>query len=82
MKVAGGFTLRKTPAFVLRMHVRDLKLIKLVKKKLKLREKVHVFNGQKNDGRNRGDQAAIIVRDAYDLKNKVVLFFYGRLVEL
>lgn len=75
----GEITKRKIPTFALRMHVRDKKLIDMVKETLGVKEKVHIFKAWKGDGYNRGDSAALIVRRLGDLKNIIVPFFYGKL---
>ena len=78
-KSNGDIVKRKIPAFAIRMHVRDMKLIEMVKETLELGEKVHAFRAWRNDGYNRGDNAALIVRRLGDLKNIIVPFFYRKL---
>lgn len=76
----GEVTLRKIPAYVLRMHIRDEKLITDVRDKLKLNAKINICKAWKGDGVNRGDQAALIVRRIGDIKNTIVPLFANKLI--
>ncbi len=70
---------RKVPAFSIKMHVRDWKLLEEIRDTLNLKNKVYVYNHQKNDGSVRGPQAMLIVREFGQLKNIIVPFFYKKL---
>lgn len=80
----GSFTFsstgkRKVPAFAIRMHVRDKKLIEEIKNVLKLKNKIYEYDYQKNDGYKRGPQALLVVREFGQLKNIIIPFFYKKL---
>lgn len=69
----------RVPAFQLRMHVGDRKLIEAVRDYLCLKNKVYAYHYPGKDGAKRGPQAVLIVREIGNLKNIVIPFFYGKL---
>lgn len=64
----------KTPAFSLRMHVRDKELVEMVRYTLTYKEKVYEYQ---HAGRH---YVMLIVRNPGDLKNKVIPLIYPRLL--
>ncbi len=69
----------RVPAFAIKMHVRDKKLLEAIRDKLGLTNKVYQYDHQRNDGHKRGAQAMLIVREFGQLKNIIVPFFYRKL---
>lgn len=70
---------KKVPAFCIKMHIRDKKLLEMVRNTLGLKNKVYEYNHPGNDGADRGPGAMLIVREIGNLKNIIVPFFYKRL---
>jgi len=70
---------RRIPAFAIKMHYRDKRLLETVRDTLGLRNKVYVYNHQGNDGHKRAPQAMLIVREIGSLKNVIVPLFYKKL---
>lgn len=74
----------KVPAFALRMHKRDEELIAAVKDKLGLKNRLYQAKpvGLEVKGKiyRRGGQTILIVRDFGQLKNKIIPFFYKKLL--
>ncbi len=70
---------QKQPAFVLAMHERDEKLIRLVKEKLGLRNKIYNHKSWQGDGVKRGRRATLIVREFDQLKDIIIPLFYKKL---
>lgn len=73
------------PTFVLQMHERDKILVEIVRNKLAPRNKVYIYKmlGMRTHTSRvykRGPMARVMVRDIGSLKNKVVPFFYNKLV--
>jgi len=64
----------ETPAFVLKMHVRDKELIEGIRDYLGIDNKVYEY---KHQGRH---FAMFIIRDVQTLKNKIVPLFKGKLL--
>ena len=54
------------------MHERDKKLLEMVRDRLRLKNKVYVYDHQKKDGSIRGPQAMLIVREVGALKNIII----------
>ena len=72
---------KKLPAFLLSMSKRDEELIKKVKEKLKIRNKIHVYKVKKRiDRYNRQPMAILIIRDLGQLKNTIVPLCYKKLI--
>ncbi len=73
----------KIPAFLLTMHVRDLELVKAIKEKMGLKNRVYVYRSPalvtNKKIYERGQKAMLIVRDFGSLKNIIVPFFYKKL---
>lgn len=70
---------RKVPAFAIKMHHRDKKLLEGVRDALGLKNKVYVYNHQGNDGHKRAPRAMLIIREIGALKNVIVPLFYKNL---
>lgn len=70
----------RIPAFCISMHERDENLLKMVRDRLKLKNRVYNFRAYRNDGHNRGRMAMLTVRDCSQLKNIIVPFFHRRLI--
>ena len=69
-----------TPSFAIRMHVRDKKLITMMRDKLKFKNKVYEYNYPCNDGYKRGPTVTLIVREIGNLKNIIVPLCYKKLI--
>ena len=69
----------KVPSFILRMHFRDIDLIRSVRDTLGINNRIYEYHYPQKDGYNRGPQAMLIVREFGRLKNVIVPFFYKRL---
>lgn len=69
----------KVPAFAIKMHARDKKLLEGVRDKLGLTNRIYQYDHQRNDGHKRDPQAMLIVREFGQLKNIIVPFFYKKL---
>lgn len=67
------------PAFSIKMHHRDEKLLGLVRDRLGLSNKIYVYDTVSYDGHNRAPQAMLIVREIGQLKNIIVPLFYKKL---
>ena len=64
----------KIPAFILRMHVRDKKLVIAVRDTLKLNDnKIYEYT------HNKRHYIMLIIRNTGDIKNIIIPFFYKRL---
>ena len=70
---------RRTPAFAIRMAVRDKELIEGVRDSLNLKNKVYIYNHQGKDGSIRQPQAMLIVREFPALRDVIIPVFYKRL---
>lgn len=70
----------KVPSFQLRMHIRDRKLLELVRDYLKLKNKIYIYHYPGKDGAKRGSQAILIVREFGNLKNIIIPLFYNKLL--
>ncbi len=71
---------KQLPAFVISMSERDENLIGLVKKKLKLRNRIYKYKKRTRiDSYNRMPMVTLIVRDIGQLKNIIVPVFYKKL---
>ncbi len=72
---------RRTPAFILQMHVRDRCLIEAVAKHLGLKNEVYMYPPYTNakDSYNRGWSARLIVREFAQLRDIIIPFFYKNL---
>jgi hypothetical protein len=70
---------RKVPAFAIKMHYRDERLLVAVKDALGLKNKIYVYNHQGNDGHVRVPQAILIVREIGAIKNVIIPLFYKKL---
>jgi hypothetical protein len=68
------------PAFSIRMHIRDKKLIGMVRDRLKLRNKIYEYYYPGNDGAKRGATITLIVREIGNIKNVIVPLFYKKLI--
>lgn len=68
------------PAFAIRMHIRDKKLITMMRNKLKLKNRIYEYNHQGNDGHKRGPTVTLIVREVGNLKNIIVPLCYKKLI--
>lgn len=62
------------------MHVRDKKLLELVRDSLGLKNKVYEYDHKRNDGFKRGPQVMLIVRELGNIKNIIIPFFYKSLI--
>lgn len=71
---------RKTPAFQIRMHIRDKLLLEKVRDFLGLKNKIYTYHYPGKDGAKRGPQAVLIVREFGNLKNIIIPLFYGNLI--
>lgn len=74
----------KIPAFAIRMNSRDRELIEAIRDRFGLSNKVYQYRGTPLHAHKksypRGNQSVLIVRDLGSLKNKIIPFFYGRLL--
>ena len=70
---------RKVPAFSIKMHFRDRRLIEEVRDKLGLKNRVYVYDHKGHDGAKRSPQAMLIVREFGSIKNVIIPFFYKKL---
>ncbi len=70
---------RKIPAFAIKMHHRDKKLLEEIRNTLRLKNKIYIYNHQRNDGSVRAPQAMLIVRELDQLKDIIIPFFYKKL---
>ncbi len=70
---------RKIPAFTIKMHVRDKKLLEAVRDVLGLKNKVYQYHYPGNDGSARGPQAMLIVREIGNLKDVIIPLFAKKL---
>lgn len=68
------------PAFSIKMHHRDERLLSMVRDRLGLSNKIYVYDTTSYDGHNRAPQAMLIVREIGQLKNIIVPLFYKKLV--
>ncbi len=62
------------------MPASDEQLLKAIKDKLKLKNKIYVYHYPGKDKANRKPIALLIVREIGALKNIIIPLFYGRLV--
>jgi hypothetical protein len=69
-----------TPSFAIRMHIRDKKMITMMRDKLKLKNRIYEYNYQGKDGSHRGPTVTLIVREVGNLKNIIVPLCYKKLV--
>lgn len=69
----GNGTIQYIPSFTLRMHVRDIDLVRAVRNYLGLDIKVYEYF------HNNRHYAVFVVRNIGDIKNIIVPFFYKRL---
>lgn len=75
-----GIDKKKIPVFALAMSRRDKNLIKLVKERLGLRNRVYEYGPrQRKDGYKRDGTAILMVRDIGQLKNIIVPLCYKKL---
>lgn len=81
MQTFDGTTKRmKQPAFAIKMHHRDEKLLMSVKYTLGLREKLHKHRPYPRPERpTAAAQVGLIVRDTSDLRDIIIPLFYKRL---
>ena len=70
---------KKIPAFLLIMNIKNKKLIKAVKEKLELKNKVYTYEKKEKDSKVRS-RAMLIVRDFGQIKNVIIPFFYKGLI--
>jgi len=70
---------RSVPAFSIGMHERDCPLLEKIRDRLKLKNKVYIYDQTRKDGFNRGRKAFLIVREFISLKNIIVPLFYKKL---
>jgi hypothetical protein len=68
----------KVPAFAISMHVRDEELLKMVKDRLNLHNKIYTYYYPAK-GLNRGPQSTLIVREFGELKNTIIPLCYQKL---
>jgi len=68
------------PSFTIRMHIRDKKLITMMRDKLNLKNKIYEYNYPGKDGYHRGPTITLIVREIGNLKNTIVPLCYKKLV--
>ena len=71
---------RKIPAFSIKMHARDIELLRKVRDAMGLKNTVYKYYHQGKDGSKRGPQAMLIVREFGPLKNIIVPFFHKKLI--
>lgn len=76
----GSLRPRRIPAFQLRMHASDEQLLKAIRVKLKLKNKIYVYHYPGKDRANRKPIALLIVREIGALKDVIVPLFYNSLV--
>lgn len=76
----------KLPAFVISLHIRDINLLKAVRDKMGLKNKIYyrppriAIQNVKNGNKYISERQAILaVRDFKQLKNIIIPFFYKRL---
>jgi len=72
-------TLIRVPSFQIKMHVRDKALLEGIRDHLGLKNRVYVYDHQRNDGYKRAPNAMLIVREIGNLKNIIIPFFYNKL---
>lgn len=71
---------RRVPAFCIKMHARDKKLLELVRDSLGLKNKVYEYEQSRSDGVKRSRQVFLIIRDIGSIKNVIVPLFYKNLI--
>lgn len=76
----GSLKPRRIPAFQLRMQASNEQLLKAIREKLKLKNKIYVYHYLGKDRAKRKPIALLIVREIGALKNIIIPLFYGRLV--
>ncbi|MCX6702358.1 MAG: LAGLIDADG family homing endonuclease [Candidatus Wolfebacteria bacterium] len=69
----------KIPTFVIGMNERDASLLEMVKKSLRLRNKIYYRKGSGKDGYKRGCVAVLMVREFDQLKDIIIPLFYKKL---
>lgn len=83
VKVNGEIKKCLLPTFVIRMHIRDIELIKAIRDRFRLRNRVYVYRQDplimENKRYSRGQTAILIVRDVGALRSAIVPFFYKKL---
>lgn len=71
---------QKIPAFVISMHERDKNLLESIKRHLDLKSNINTFGPYNYDRYKRGKKATLAVRDFGTIKNKIIPFFYKKLI--
>lgn len=74
----GGLKLRRIPAFQLRMHASNEKLLEAIRDLLGLNNRIYVYRYNK-DSVNRKPIALLIIREFSTLKNIIIPLFYKQL---
>lgn len=77
--INGTIVKERVPAFAIKMHERDEELLKSVRDTLGLKNRVYNYKAQLKNGRLRGRQAMLIVREFPQIKNIIIPFFYKKL---
>jgi hypothetical protein len=70
----------KIPTFIIQMHERDKELIEKIKNFLGVKNKVYILKPYNLDGFKRGKTARLMVRDFGEIRDKIIPFFYNKLV--
>lgn len=76
----GSVKPRRIPAFQLRMQASDEQLLKAIRVKLRLKNKIYVYHYPGKDRANRKPIALLIVREIGALKDVIAPLFYNGLV--
>ena len=81
----GSFTFttsnkRKVPAFSIQMNVRDKELLMALCNRLNLPNEVYEYPPYLKDDYKRGPSARLIVREYESLRDKIIPFFYKKLM--
>ncbi|MDD5710559.1 MAG: LAGLIDADG family homing endonuclease [Candidatus Colwellbacteria bacterium] len=72
-------TEKRVPSFQIKMHARNIDLLRGIRDELGLKNKVYVYHYPGHDGAKRGPQAMLIVREIGSLKNTIIPLFYNKL---
>jgi len=77
---SSGLYGNKTPAFQLKVELRDIDILEKIKAYLGLRNKIYKYHYPGKEKANRKPQALLIVRDFKQLKNAIIPFFHKNLM--
>ncbi|MDP3991719.1 MAG: hypothetical protein Q8P66_02400 [Candidatus Colwellbacteria bacterium] len=76
----GSLKPRRIPSFQLRMPAEDEELLKAIRNKLKLKNKIYIYHYPGKDKAKRRPVAILIIRELGSLKNIIIPLFYDRLI--